>query len=519
MQKATWFNRLTAILIFLALSFFTSAQTTIVEWTFPNNPDNATADGGIPANLGKVITTHGGVSPPTFGEEGNTTNCASSNLWASGAYTKYWQIQFTTLGYGNLTVESWQNSFSPSDFGPKYFDIQYRIGMAGPWTTFTTFLIWTGNHWFQMAPASLPPICDNKTTICVRWLMTSNEPTQGSGLVQDEAFNRIDDIYVKSYCPLPVPAGSITGIPSVCVGQSGVPYSIAPIANATSYNWSYSGTGVTIIGSSNAITINFALNATSGILTVSGINTCGNGPVSPDYTITVNPIPLVSADPMSQTTCPGAAITPIVLTNTNNVPGTTFSWSRDNTTVLTGIPSSGAGSPITGTLYSSNPQIPETTTFSITANANGCSSNTTASIGVLDNTPPLFISFPNPVHWCVQDIIEANWDGMGDITPERPDWFTFLAGGTTFDLDPSTFFDNCTAATDLVLHWQIDLAGGGIITGSGQISTYPSNIQFPVGDNTITYWLEDESGNLTPAGNRAVVNVTVHARPDITRDF
>lgn len=108
---------------------------------------------------------------------------------------------------------------------------------------------------------------------------------------------------------------------------------------------------------------------------------------------------------------------------------------------------------------------------------------------------------------------------MGDITPERPDWFTFLAGGTTFDLDPSTFFDNCTAATDLVLHWQIDLAGGGIITGSGQISTYPSNIQFPVGDNTITYWLEDESGNLTPAGNRAVVNVTVHARPDITRDF
>gem|GEM_PF-816830 len=517
--QLAWIHRLTATLLFLAVFLFTQAQTTIVEWTFPNNPDDATADGGIPANLAQVISTHGGVSPPTFDEEGNTTNSASANLWANGAYTKYWQIQFTTLGYGNLTVESKQNSFDPSNFGPKYFDIQYRIGMAGPWTTFTTFVIPTGNHWFQFPPTTLPAICDNKTTICIRWLMTSNEPTQGSGLVLDEAFNRIDDIFVKSYCPLPEPAGVITGTPSVCVGQTGIPYSIPPIPNASGYTWSYSGTGATIIGSTNAITINFSAVATSGILTVFGTNSCGNGPVSPDYYITVNPIPLVTANPISQTTCPGAPITPIVLSNTNNVPGTVFSWTRDNTGILTGIPSSGTGNPISGILNSSNPQSPETTTFSITASANGCSSNTTASVTVLDNTPPLFISFPDPVHWCVQDIVEAVWDGNGDITPERPDWYTLLAGSTTFDLDPVTFFDNCTAPNDLILQWQIDLAGGGSISGNGQISTYPSNIQFPVGDNTITYWLEDTSGNLTPAGNRAVVTVTVHARPDITRDF
>lgn len=513
--------KLQLLIIFLLLVsvFHTQSQTVVVEWNFPNNPDDSIADGGDPANLEKTITVHGGVAPPTYFEEGVTTNCASSTHWANGAFTKYWQIEFSTEGYGDLTFESQQNSFSPGEFGPKYFDIQYRIGNSGTWTTFITWSIWTGNHWFPIPPTAIPAICENQSSVFIRWLMTSNIPTQGSGVVLDEASNRIDDIVIMSYCPYPDTAGPITGTPSVCVGQTGVAYSIPSLPNTTSYTWSYSGTGATIIGSGTNITINFSSNATSGILTVYGTNACGDGPVSPAYSISVNPIPIGSAVPSTQTICPGSAITPIVLTNSIGEGRTSYSWVRTNTVVLTGIPSSGTVNPISGTLFSTVPQQSETTIFTITTTVNGCSSDMTASVTVVDNSTPYFLSFPNPVFWCVQDIVEAYWDGMGDFTPVRPDYHTFYAGSTTFDLDPSTFYDNCTDSDDLLLHWRIELVVGADITGSGQISTYPSDIQFPLGDNTIIYWLEDQSGNITPEASRPEVTITVHPRPDINRDF
>ncbi len=94
--------------------------------------------------------------------------------------------------------------------------------------------------------------------------------------------------------PLPVPAGTITGTASVCQGQSGVTYNIPAIANATSYQWTYSGTGASITGTTNAITISFAANATSGNITVRGVNTCGNGTLSVNYPVTVNTLPVTS---------------------------------------------------------------------------------------------------------------------------------------------------------------------------------------------------------------------------------
>ncbi len=90
---------------------------------------------------------------------------------------------------------------------------------------------------------------------------------------------------------LPGAAGSITGTTPVCQGQNGVSYSVAPITNATSYVWTYTGTDATIIGNSNTVTVNYGATATSGNLKVYGTNTCGNGTVSPNYQVTVNPVP------------------------------------------------------------------------------------------------------------------------------------------------------------------------------------------------------------------------------------
>lgn len=83
-------------------------------------------------------------------------------------------------------------------------------------------------------------------------------------------------------------AGVITGTAIVCKGQNNVSFTVPSIADASSYIWSYSGTGATIVGTTNNVTINFSSNATSGNLTVRGTNACGNGAVSTNYAITVN---------------------------------------------------------------------------------------------------------------------------------------------------------------------------------------------------------------------------------------
>lgn len=140
-------------------------------------------------------------------------------------------------------------------------------------------------------------------------------------------------------------------------------------------------------------------------------------------------------------------------------------------------------------------------------------------ITIDDTIPPVFTAVPDSVKWCVQDIVVAFWNFAGDITPVRPDWHTFNAGSTTFDLNTATFSDNCTPQPQLILNWQIQFAGGGTLSGTGQLSSWPSNIIFPLGINKITYWLADLCGNVTPPGSRPVVNVIVYPRPDIFRNF
>ncbi len=88
---------------------------------------------------------------------------------------------------------------------------------------------------------------------------------------------------------LPGAAGTITGQAAVCQGTTGVVYSVGTIANATSYTWTVP-TGATIVSgaTTNSITVNFGLTATSGNVTVLGTNSCGSGTVSPPFAVTVN---------------------------------------------------------------------------------------------------------------------------------------------------------------------------------------------------------------------------------------
>lgn len=132
-------------------------------------------------------------------------------------------------------------------------------------------------------------ICGTPTTAGVYNVsiaVTANVTVYGFPQSQNQTFS-----VPLTILALPASAGTITGTTPVCVGQTGVAYSVGAITDATSYLWTYSGTGATINGTGNAVTVNFSSSATSGNLTVQGQNSCGNGTASPAFAVTVNPYP------------------------------------------------------------------------------------------------------------------------------------------------------------------------------------------------------------------------------------
>lgn len=98
--------------------------------------------------------------------------------------------------------------------------------------------------------------------------------------------------YYVTVSPLPEAGGAISGLNSVCQNQVDVIYSIAPIANATAYEWELpAGASVTAGFNTNIITVSFGSGASTGNIRARGTNACGNGAWSPDLIITVNPLP------------------------------------------------------------------------------------------------------------------------------------------------------------------------------------------------------------------------------------
>jgi hypothetical protein len=93
--------------------------------------------------------------------------------------------------------------------------------------------------------------------------------------------------------PLPDTAGVITGDTAVCVGVSGIVYTVPPIANATNgYVWTLPAGVIPVAGATtNSITVDFPAGSVSGMITVQGTNSCGDGIVGPEFHVTVNPIP------------------------------------------------------------------------------------------------------------------------------------------------------------------------------------------------------------------------------------
>lgn len=176
----------------------------IVGWNFPNNPDNNVADLGITENSLKTLTTQGTNNPSyqpitlTPPLQSSITSVATvEGNWNSEINPKFWQIEFSTLGYNQLKLFSVQRS-SPT--GPRDFKAQYKVGEDGTWTDIpgaTTITL--ANDWSTgvLNNISLPSDCNNQPSVFVRWILMSNIAVNGLS-VAGGGTSAIDDVYIRS---------------------------------------------------------------------------------------------------------------------------------------------------------------------------------------------------------------------------------------------------------------------------------------------------------------------------------
>ncbi len=181
--------------LFLIVPFvFLNGQATLVEWNFPNDPDDAIADAGITANAAKTISTVA-ANTAVFTAGGATTNSASATGWDAGSGTKYWMVEVTTTGYSTLTISSKQRSTTTA---PRDFIAEYRIGAAGVWTPIPGGTVLTADNYTSgvLTNLALPAACENQASVFIRWVMSSNVAVN-LGVVGTGGVSNIDDVIIR----------------------------------------------------------------------------------------------------------------------------------------------------------------------------------------------------------------------------------------------------------------------------------------------------------------------------------
>jgi hypothetical protein len=214
--------------------------------------------------------------------------------------------------------------------------------------------------------------------------------------------------------PVPDPAGNITGTATVCAGTNGVAYSVAPIPNATTYVWALPSNATIASGAgTNSITVNFGTNATSGVIIVYGNNICGDGPNSPPFAVTVNPLP----DPAGTISGPAnvcSGATGVVYSVPAIANATGYTW-----TVPAGV-----------NITSGNNTNSITVTFTPSAVSGNITVKGTNSCG--DGTvSPNFLVTVNPIP--PTPVITSSGDTLHSSAPAGNQWYfngTLIIGAT-----------------------------------------------------------------------------------------
>jgi subtilisin-like proprotein convertase family protein len=199
-------------------------------------------------------------------------------------------------------------------------------------------------------------------------------------------YSRTVQVLVTCACPTAVITAPIT---TICSGNSAtVNFTGSPGATVT-YTVNGGANQTVVLSSSGTASLS------TGVLTsnvtyslVSAANTICTEPLTGSVTIIVNPVPVLTATPNSQSICSGQTTG---ITLSSNVPGTTYAWTTNaSSTLITGF-SNGTGNVINQTIVSSS-SVVETVTYTVIPTANGCAGlpvDITVTINPVSNVIPV----------------------------------------------------------------------------------------------------------------------------------
>jgi hypothetical protein len=303
--------------------------------------------GGCPSGSSTVTVT---VNPlPTATISGSTTVCqnsASPVITFTGANgTPKYTFTYTINGGSNQTVQTASGN---------------SVTVAVPTTTAGTFVY------------NLVSVQDASSTAC-------SQTQTGTATVTVN----------------PTPTVNAVANQTVCNNSSTTAINFA--GTGTQYNWTNTNTSIGLASSGTGNIASFtAVNngttvqtATISVTPVTNSGaTCSGSPTS--FTIAVNPTPTVNSV-TNQTVCNNSSTTVVAFSGA--VPGTTFSWSNDNTSI--GLAANGTGN-ISSFTATNNGSAPVTATITVTPNftngATTCSGAQTTFTITVNPSPTL-----NPV--------------------------------------------------------------------------------------------------------------------------
>jgi hypothetical protein len=279
-----------------------------------------------------------------------------------------------------------------------------------------------------------------------------------------------------------------------------VAFSVPAIANATGYTWTLpTGASIASGSNTNSITVNFSTTASSGNITVRGTNACGNGTISANYSVTVNPLPAAAGTITgTATVCQGQSGVSFAVPAISDA--TSYSWSYSGTgfTASGNTPSifgSFSSSATSGNVWSNNATtatitVNATGNYSVTVtDANGCSSVSTPISVNVSNAPAPTISATS-TQACSGDVVT--------VTSSAADSYLWSTGETTQSIQVTN-----TAAV------YVTVTNANACDGVGQSST--SNITFTATPTA--------AGSFTTAGNVVTFTNTSTGATSYSWDF